>query len=432
MTSWKKYIFGCAVGNILEWYDFILYGFFASTLAKLFFPTQDHFIALLLTFTIFASGCLIRPLSGVVFGYIGDKFGRKKALVYSIGLITIATTLMGALPTYATVGVAAPLLLVICRLLQGVAVSGEEIGAAIMLAENASPKQQNFVGSIILSSVYLGLFLGAATALVMHLFTSPEFMLTWGWRIPFLSTSVLGFLALKIRLSAFDSREFSNLVEQNQVIKNPTARVFKMHSGALLRTVGISSILAVAIYLFAVYLPSYYTNVAGFSSTQSLSISCVFLFIVSMLVLVLGYLADKRLGSDTTFSIGAVGLIFTSYPIFWLLAQGNIVLAIIAQGVLMIFLAFIAASVLAIVLNMFTTQVRYSGSCIGFNLSMTLFGSTAPIIALTLQKFFNNPIAPCLYLSAAGILSLIALKAPSGFVSRFLGAFYRKSRVGEA
>lgn len=431
MTSWKKYIFGCAVGNILEWYDFILYGFFASTLSKLFFPAQDHFIALLLTFTVFASGCLIRPLSGVVFGYIGDKFGRKKALVYSIALITIATTCMGALPTYATVGVLAPLLLVVCRLLQGVAVSGEEIGAAIMLAENASPKQQNFVGSIILSSVYLGLFLGAATALVMHLFTSPEFMMTWGWRIPFLSTSALGLLALKIRLSAFDSREFSCLVEQKQVVKNPTAQVFKCQGGALLRTVGISSILAVTIYLFAVYLPSYYTSVAGFSSTQSLSVSCAFLFVVSILVLVLGHLADKYIGSETTFSIGAVGLIFTSYPIFWLLAQGDIVFAIIAQGILMIFLGFIAASVLAIILSMFSTQVRYSGSCIGFNLSMTLFGSTAPIIALTLEKFFNNPIAPCLYLSAAGILSLLALKAPSSFARRCLTIFYRKSLVVE-
>mgnify|MGYP000604391333 CR=1 FL=1 len=143
ITSWKRYIFGCAVGNFLEWYDFILYGFFAPIFSRLFFPTEDQFVSLLLTFAVFASACIVRPFSGLVFGYIGDKYGRKRALVYSIILVTIATTLMGCLPTYESVGVLAPFLLVICRLIQGIAVSAEEVGAAILLIENAPKKQRN-------------------------------------------------------------------------------------------------------------------------------------------------------------------------------------------------------------------------------------------------------------------------------------------------
>lgn len=407
-TSWKKYIIGCAVGNFLEWYDFILYGFFAPVFSRLFFPTENHYTSLLLTFAVFASACIVRPFSGLLFGYIGDRYGRKRALVYSILLITLSTTLMGTLPTYETAGVLAPTLLVFCRLLQGFAVSAEEVGAAILLIENAPEKQKTFMGGIVLSSVYVGLFLGALTALIVFTLCSDEFLHSWGWRIPFLCASVLGILALKIRLQAFDSREFLQLKQADKVIKTPIRTMFKTHSDAFIRAIGVCTSLAVAIYIYAVYLPTYYTELAGFNVIQSLIVSVVFLFIISGVVLYTGYLGDK-VGAKKIMLIGCVGLLITSYPIFWLLAQKIFWMAVLAQFILMLFLALIAGCVLTLTVMLFPTGIRYSGACTSFNISMTIFGSTAPVVILTLQNFLNNPVSPFIYLAAAALISILAL-----------------------
>lgn len=408
IASWKKYIIGCAVGNFLEWYDFILYGFFAPVFAHLFFPTKSHYISLLLTFAVFASGCLVRPFSGVLFGHIGDKLGRKKALIYSIILITISTTLMGVLPTYQTAGILAPTLLVFCRLIQGVAVSAEEVGAAILLIENAPKQQKTFMGSIVLSSVYIGLFFGALTALVVFTLCTDNFLYAWGWRIPFLLASVLGIFALKIRVKAFDSREYLQAKQENATFELPVKIMFKRYFIPFIKAIGASTVLAVAIYIFAVYLPSYYIELANFNVINSLEISVVFLFAIALLVLLIGLWGDK-IGAKKLMLVGCVGLLFTSYPIFWLLAQQVLWMAILAEFVLVFFLSFVAGCVLSIVIMLFPVNVRYSGACISFNISMTLFGSTAPMIILTLHTFFKSPVAPCLYLAGAALLSIVAL-----------------------
>lgn len=408
MKKWHNYIVGCAVGNLIEWYDFILFGFLASLFAKLFFPNHSPFVSLLLTFMVFASGCIIRPLSGIFFGHFGDRFGRKKALVFSICLITITTTLMGLLPTYQTVGVWAPILLVACRLLQGISVSGEEIGAVILLAESAPKKQQALVGSIVLSSVYGGLFLGAITVLGLHLFMSNTAFEVWGWRLPFLAASVLGVFALKIRLRALESYEFEKLTADHGVLKQPVLTVIKNHWKNTLRVVGLCAVFAVGIYLFAVYLPSFFTKAVGFSALDSLLISSGFLFIIAVACPIVGLLADKY-GIEYFMQAGCFGFLVCSYPIFYLLSLGTIAGAIAAEILLVLCLASIAGSVLTLTVRLFPTAVRYSGACIGFNISMTVFGSTAPIIALSLQNALDSDVAPALYLFVTALFSLVAL-----------------------
>jgi len=405
--SWK-FMVGCAIGNLLEWYDFILFGFFASLFSTLFFPNADPFIALLMTFMVFASGCLIRPLAAVGFGHLGDTLGRRKTLVLTIVLITVATTAMGLIPTYQQVGVFAPIALVCCRLVQGAAVSGEEIGAAILLCENAPKHRQALMGSIVLSSVYAGLFLGAVAVLVMNLICTQVQLLVWGWRIPFLISGILGVIALKIRLGAIDSLPFHQLQEAKKILNLPAKQLLKQHKRSVLSSLSVCAILAVAIYLFAVYLPSFYTKYAGFSARGSLLISAFFLLLAAFFVPLIGYLADKK-GCDWFLRLGCWGFLIFSYPIFFLLAQHTLQTTIYAELLLVACLSMVAGSLLPIVVHTFPIPVRYSGACLSFNISMTLFGSTAPIIALMLQRYLQTETAPALYLIFASVLALFVL-----------------------
>jgi MFS family permease len=408
MKNSHKFVMGCAIGNLLEWYDFILFGFFAQLFSTLFFPKESAFVALLLTFMVFASGCLIRPLASIAFGHLGDTVGRKKALIITIVLITLATTLMGLLPTYSQVGALAPVLLIFCRLIQGVAVSGEEMGAAILLAENAPENQQAFMGSIVLSSVYGGLFLGAVSVLLVHLFCTEASLAAWGWRIPFLASSLLGILAFKLRMQAMESEEFEKLQVQKKTLKLPFKKLMATHKTAMFKSTMLCAILAVAIYLFAVYLPSYYSKFAGFSSEQSLMISALFLLVASLLVPYVGFLADKK-GCVRFMRIGCWGFLIFSYPIFALLAEHTLLSTTLAESILVIFLSCIAGSLLPIIIHSFPVEIRYSGVSLSFNISMTVFGSTAPIVALLLQKFFHSEMAPALYLIVAAFVSLLVL-----------------------
>jgi MHS family proline/betaine transporter-like MFS transporter len=430
MEGRTRFIFGCAIGNMLEWYDFILYGFFSPVLATLFFPHQDPYVSLLLTFTVFASACVVRPFSGVVFGLIGDTLGRKKALLWSVALVTLATTAMGCLPTYATVGVYAPLFLVVCRLFQGIAVSGEEVGAAILLAETATRARQGLMGSIILASVYLGLFFGALSALVITVLLTKTSLYAWGWRLPFLFSAVFGVFALKIRLAAIESPMFEHIKHAHTIKPAPIRFLFQKYKSHLVFSVLIVAAYAAVIYLFAVYLPSYYVLSLGFSSKLSLILSAASLFLAAVLSPLCGLLAD-RIGAYTMMFIACVGLALFAYPMFSMLAQVTLVKAILANLGLVLLLSLFAGAVFPLILYLFPTEIRYSGSCIGFNISMSVFGSTAPMITLSLQKYLHSTQAPFLYLLLiAGVSFFALLLRRDSWKKDLLSTFKREESYG--
>ncbi|MFN3234783.1 MAG: MFS transporter [Gammaproteobacteria bacterium] len=408
MKDWHQYIVGCAIGNMMEWYDFILYGFFSSIIASLFFPHHDKFTGLLLTFTVFASGCFIRPFASLVFGHIGDTLGRKLAIIITIFFITLSTTAMGLLPTYETAGILAPILLVICRLLQGVAVSGEEMGVAVLLSETAKDNEQAFVGSVVIGTVNVGLFLGALSALAIFHFFKGAALMQYGWRIPFLASSILGVIALWARLKAIESPVFKSMSEKKQVLKSPVSYVLRYHVPQIIRGVCISAIFGVTAYLFAVYLPAYYVHDLGFAQSTSLKFSTISLFIMAIIIPLLGWYADK-VGARRMMVVGCVGCVLFAYPVFSLLVKHSILSAVFADAMLMGCLACISASFLPQLMSLFPSNVKYSGVCIAYNIGMTLFGSTAPIIALQMQHTFHSRIAPFGYLIVVAVIAMLGV-----------------------
>lgn len=407
-ASWRQFILGCSVGNILEWYDFILYGYFSPIIASLFFPAENPYISMLLTFSVFASGCLMRPFGSLLFGHIGDTYGRKHALLITIVIITLATTSIGLLPTYAHAGLLAPILLTVSRLVQGLAVSGEEVGAAIFLTENAPKHRRAFAGSLILGSVYVGLLLGALSALGVNAVFSHASVLLWGWRLPFLAAFIFGVIAFVIRLRDLESPAFNEKKSQKAIATTPVKEVFKHYRRSILVAILLCVVFAVAIYLFVVYLPTYLKMYVGLSMQHCLMISIASLIFVSVLAPVVGLLADK-IGPRRFFMLGSGGFFVCAYPIFYLILTKTTMGIIIGECIFAILLAMVAGSIFPLLVNLFPVSVRYTGIAIAFNLAMMLFGSTAPILALNIISFTGNPLSVFWLLMWVGLLSALAL-----------------------
>lgn len=413
MPNWRRFILGCTLGNVLEWYDFILYGFFATILSQQFFPMHNHFISMLIVFSVFASGCVMRPLGSLLFGHLGDRYGRKWSLMITIVLITVATTCMGLLPSYQHAGIWAPILLTICRLTQGLAVSGEEVGAAIFLIENAPKREQCFAGSIILGSVYAGLLLGAVTAFLVTLVFSKSAVAAWAWRIPFLLAFIYGVIAFYLRLRDVESPLFLLTEAEERARHAPIKVIFSSYKKDVVAAMLLCFVFAVAIYLFAVYLPSFFNGAAGYNRRAALLMTCLSFLAIAILVPLVGKLAD-RVGARQLYGLGCLGFLVMAYPIFYLLSLHTLKSILVAEVMLCVLLALVAGSVFPLLIKNFPVNVCYTGVGIAFNLAMTVFGSIAPIVAITLVNYTGSSTAPCWYLLISAAVSLIALPSLLG------------------
>ena len=403
-----KFIITTVSGNVMEWYDFALYGYFATVIAKLFFPSHDEFFSLLMTFGAFASGFIARPLGGVIFGHIGDRYGRRVSLLISISLIVLPTALIGLLPTYDTIGIAAPILLTVFRLLQGIAVSGELTGSGIFLLECSTDGRKGFYGSIVMCSTYLGLLIGAAVSVIISLFYNDTELLGYAWRIPFIISFFFGLCAIFLRVKCQESPVFKMICLQNKIIKMPIIKVCKQYASSICLIGTLSGVLAVAIYLLIGYFPAYFIANLHMTLNQSMVVSFVGLFILTVCVPLVGSLVDK-VGPYKVFSVGAGCFLAGSYVIFELLVRGSFISALACVMLTAILLSPIAASILPIITSVFPANVRCSGVSVGYNISMSLFGGTTPLIAMMSCQYFGADTAPAGYLTVSAFLSLLAL-----------------------
>ncbi len=404
--DWKKIVLRVTVGNIINFYSFVLYGCFSQIISQLFFPTFDHFVAMMLTFGVFATGYLIRPVGALFFGYMGDRFGRKKALLLSIMMVTFTTTAFGLLPTYHQIGAYAPFLLILCRLLQGVSMSGEETAAAVFLSEISPKNRQGLAGSIILSGVYIGLLLGSIMAFIMTSIIPQNDLVTWGWRIPFLLSFFFGVGAILLRRKQAESISFMQAKAHHLLVKNPVAEVILTQGKTVIKGILATTTLAVAGYLFAIYIPSQLNTQFGIQT--SMLVCSLSFFIIAIFVVLVGLWVDK-IGFKWPTVLSCVGFIIFSYPIFFLLSKQTIWSALLAEFILLILLGLSAGSLMPMLIQSFPVHTRLSGVSIAFNFSMTLFGSTAPLLALYLTKLLNTPIAPFICLMGAALLTLFSL-----------------------
>jgi proline/betaine transport protein TphA len=402
----KKIIFAGVLGNAIEWYDFTVYAFFAPVIAKLYFPNADPVISLLLTFSVFAAGFLVRPLGGVFIGYIGDHFGRKKALILSISLMSIPTLLLGFLPTYQAIGLAAPLLLILLRLVQGIAVSGELTSAAAFLIEHAKEKWRGLAGSYVLLSAFIGVIFSSALASgVTHYFT-PEQVSDYGFRLPFILGGLVGMFGLWLRLRTQETDLF--IERSKEKLPSFINHLFSIGFKPILLTTLLTCVMAIGNYFLIAYFNTFLVNQMGFALKDASWINLIALCVFALCLPLMGALSDK-IGRKPTLLLGTLGSIVCIYPVFWLLQQRDIHLALWGEILFAVMLSPITATIATTISELFHVGVRNSGISIGYNVSLALFGGTAPLISIALVSATQSLYAPAWYLIAGAAISLFAL-----------------------
>ncbi|BBX01339.1 MFS transporter [Mycolicibacterium moriokaense] len=401
----RKAVRGAAIGNTVEWYDFAIYSTLATYIADKFFPSGDETAALLSTFAVFAAAFFMRPLGGFFFGPLGDRIGRQRVLALVILLMSGSTFVIGLVPSYDSIGVAAPLLLLFLRCVQGFSAGGEYGSGACYLAEFAPDKHRGFVVSFLVWSVVVGFLLGSLTVTGLETLLSTSAMESYGWRIPFLIAGVLGVVGLYIRLRLGDTPEFETLRDEGEVASSPLREALTTSWRPILQIAGLVVIHNVGFYVVFTYLPTYFTKTLEFTKTNAFVSITIASIVAIILIPPLGALSD-RIGRKPLLIAGAVGFAVFAYPLFMLLNAGSLATAISAHaGLAAIEAVFVSAS-LAAGAELFTTRVRSSGYSIGYNVSVALFGGTAPYVATWLVDRTGNVTAPAYYVIAAAIITL--------------------------
>ena len=391
------------VGNMLEWYDFAVYGYFAAIIGTLFFPSSSPSASLLMSFSAFAVGFVSRPIGGAIFGHLGDRLGRKTALVWSTLLMAIPCTLVGLLPTWETIGVAAPVLLVLLRLLQGASVGGELTGSVTYMFERASGGREASTSSWTIVGAISGILLGSAVAAVFTALLSTEQLAAWGWRIPFLLGAVVGIAGYLLRRHMPDEV----VSPRDPQRRSPIVIAVRDHWQMMLAGVGLAIMAAINFYMAFVYLTTYMARVAGIDQALSLEINTISMVVLAVAVVAGGRLAD-RFGARRVLMASAAALFVAAYPLFWLIDHpdpdyalaGQICLAIVVGPYTGVYAFYIG--------KLFPPEIRMSGFSVSFNISYAIFGGTAPMIAQLLADDVG-PHAPALYAMAAAATGMTAL-----------------------
>ena len=401
----KKAVMGASIGNLIEWFDYASYGYLATIIAVVFFPPGNPQLALLGTFGVFAVSFIARPIGGIIWGHYGDKIGRKKILILTLLLMSISTFAIGLIPSYATIGIVAPLLLLLCRIVQGFSASGEYAGASLFIAEYAPKGRRGLLVSMVPASTAAGLMLGALAAFGLEATLSYEALHSWGWRIPFLLAGPLCLIALYLRMKLEDTPVFNEMGHSEEQL--PITKTVKLNWKQILIAFGVIMLNAVGFYMILSYMPTYLTNELNFSGTAGILITLVSLTTYVIFLPMVGTLAD-RVGRKPVLIGACISFIVLSYPAFLLLTLGGIwpVIALILLGAILAGNDGVLATFLT---EMFPTKVRYTCFGLSFNLGNAIFGGTAPLIATFLILQTDNQFAPAFYLMAAALVALVAL-----------------------
>jgi len=406
----RKILIASLVGSSIEWFDYFLYGTVSALVFnQLFFVADDPSIGLLLAYTSFALAFFIRPLGGIIFSHIGDRIGRKKTLVLTLSLMGAATFAMGLLPTYQAIGIAAPIILIILRLIQGLGLGGEWGGALLLAVEYAPKGKRGLFGSVPQMGVTIGMVLGTFALSIMTLLPHESFM-TWGWRVPFILSGLLVVFGLWIRKGIDETPSFKRVQAEGSIPKLPIVETFRLHWREVLIAIGAKVVETAPFYIFGTFIVSYATNNLGFSQTTTLNTVMFATIITTILIPVMGYLSD-RIGRKKLYVGGTILMLLYAFPYFWLLHQESVFLLVVAT---VIGIGIIWAPITAVLGTMFSeifsAEVRYTGISLGYQIGAAVAGGTAPLVATALLIRFNDSYIPvAIYMMFTAVISLIAI-----------------------
>lgn len=404
----RKVVVASFIGNFVEWFDYAAYGYLAVTIAAVFFPTEDPKAALLMTFGVFAISFLVRPVGGFIWGHLGDKIGRRSALSLSILLMTGATFCIALLPGYASIGFAAPLLLLLLRVIQGFSAAGEYAGASAFLVEYAPANRRGLYAAVVPASTATGLLLGSLLAAGLTSLLSSEQMESWGWRLPFLLAAPMGLIGRYIRTKLEDSPTFRAASDSVKSEGSPVRSLLNNHWRHLVLAAGAVLLNAVGFYVILSYMPTYLSQELGLDAPRSFLATTIALVTYVGFIFLTGILSD-RFGRKRVLITASVLFVILTVPAFMALDSGSFLVIVLVQILLGAMLTLNDGTLPSYLAEMFPTKVRYSGFAVSFNVSNALFGGTAPFVATLLISASGNLLAPGWYLMGAAVISLIAV-----------------------
>ncbi|WP_174614844.1 MFS transporter [Virgibacillus ihumii] len=406
----RKVLTASLVGSSIEWFDFFLYGTVAGlVLDELYFPSSDPIVGLMLAYLSFSLTFFIRPLGGVIFAHIGDKIGRKKTLVITLTLMGGGTVLIGLLPTYAQIGVAAPILLILLRLIQGLGLGGEWGGSLLLAVEYAPKGKKGLFGSIPQMGVPIGLVLGTFALTMMSLLPHEAFM-AWGWRIPFILSAFLVVFGLWIRAGINETPDFEEAKKSGQVAKLPVVDTLKYHWREVLIAVGAKVVETAPFYIFATFVVSYATSTLAYDQITVLNSITIATIVTAIMIPIMGKLSDT-IGRKKIYVIGCIAMILYAFPYFMLLSVGQdwavILASVLALGIVWPPITAVLGTMFS---DLFSTKVRYTGISLGYQIGAAMAGGTSPLIATWLLGQFNNAWSPiAIFIVVTAVISLIAV-----------------------
>ena len=404
-----KVIGASLIGTTLEWYDFFIYGSSAALVFnELFFPQFDPLIGTLLAFTTYAVGFVARPLGGVIFGHFGDRVGRKTILVITLMIMGVATFLIGLLPTYESIGVLAPILLVTLRFLQGLGLGGEWGGAVLMVTEHGARGRRGYYGSWVQVGVPAGLLLANGVLAMLTATLSEQAFQSWGWRIPFLLSAVLILVGLFIRVRIAESPLFQEVEKTGTKARMPIVDVFRLYPRSIVTALFARIGVDIAFYTFVLFILTYVTEQLDLSRATALNAVLLGSFLQLFLVPFFGGLSD-RIGRRPVYLVGAAGALIWAFAFFALLDSRSPVLITVAAVGGLFWHAMMYGPQAAFIAELFGTRVRYSGASLGYQLAGIFGGALAPIISVALLARFGSTTPISIYLAVALALTIVAV-----------------------
>lgn len=419
----RKVAVSSFLGNFIEWFDYASYSYFATTIALVFFPTDNHTVAMLQTFGVFALSFILRPIGALFWGSYGDKKGRKTALAHSIMFMSGASFLIGCLPSYSVIGVGAPILLLLLRMVQGFSASGEYAGAATFLGEYAPTSKRGIYCSLIPASTAIGLLAGSTLATLMTANMNSSAMVGWGWRVPFLLAGPLGLIVLYIRTKLSDSPVYQSMNDalesksaasaDGQVVSKsgmfaPLAELFHNHLKALIISFGACVLNAVGFYTVLTYLPTYLSDTVGMDAPQSGTITTICLVAYVFMVFGMGHISDK-FGRKKVLIGACVAFIVLTVPAFLILNTSQFWPVLLVELAMCATLTANDGTLSSYLTETFPTSVRFTGFAFSFNLANAIFGGTASFIATVLIALTGSSIAPAWYMVGVAAIALVAM-----------------------